>query len=203
MPSGRDGSKRFDVKVNSRSEIRIQHNVYSVDSRLIGERINVRVHAEHLEVWFAQRRIDVLPRLRGSEKHAINYRHIIDWLIRKSGAFENYRYRDDLFPTSRFRMAYDLFRELWRGNAAREYLNVLFLAAKENETGVDDALRVLLNKDEPFDSDAVKTLLRSQDETPFPTDVKVDAAALDDFDSLLDHMEVLTDDCEHGCPHDA
>lgn len=199
----RDGSKRFDVKVNGQSEIRIQHNVYSVDSRLIGENISVRVHAEHLAVWYAQRRVDVLPRLRGSQKHAINYRHIIDWLIRKPGAFENYRYRDDLFPTSRFRMAYDLFRGQGPATAAREYLNVLWLAAKENETDVDDVLRVLLNQDEPFDSDVVKTLLQSQDEAPSVTDVNVEAAALDDFDSLLDYTEELIDDCEHGCPHNA
>ena len=42
-----------------------------------------------------------------ANKHRINYRHVIDWLVRKPGAFENYRYREDLFPTSRFRMAYD------------------------------------------------------------------------------------------------
>jgi hypothetical protein len=47
-------------------------------------------------------------KLRGEKGHYINYRHIIDWLVRKPGAFENYRYKDDLFPTSQFRIAYDL-----------------------------------------------------------------------------------------------
>ena len=32
----------------------------------------------------------------------MQYRHIIDWLVRKPGAFENYRCRDDLFSCSRF-----------------------------------------------------------------------------------------------------
>jgi len=58
-------------------------------------------------VWYAQRLIERLPRLRGRGKHRVHYRHIIDWLVRKPGAFENYRYREDLFPNSRFRMAYD------------------------------------------------------------------------------------------------
>jgi hypothetical protein len=31
--------------------------------------------------------------------------------VRKPGAFENYRYREELFPTSRFRMAWDELRE--------------------------------------------------------------------------------------------
>ena len=48
-----------------------------------------------------------MPRLRGENGHLIQYRHIIDWLVKKPGAFENYRYRDALFPTHRFRMAYD------------------------------------------------------------------------------------------------
>ena len=52
-----------------------------------------------------------LERLRGQGKHKIQYRHVIEWLLRKPGAFENYRYREDLFPTSRFRMAYDWLKE--------------------------------------------------------------------------------------------
>jgi hypothetical protein len=85
--------------------IQVLSNTYSVHSRLIGEKVNVRVYADHLEVWFAQRRVDQFSRLRGRGKHQVNYRHIIDWLVRKPGAFENYRYREDLFPTSHFRIA--------------------------------------------------------------------------------------------------
>ena len=63
----------------------------------------------------AGRVVERFPRLRGQGKHTINYRHVIDWLVRKPGAFENYRYREDLFPTSRFRMAYDALRETHAG----------------------------------------------------------------------------------------
>ena len=93
------------------STIRVNNNTYSVDSRLIGEKVQVRVFAEQLEVWYAQRQVETLPRLRGQGKHRIQYRHIIDWLVRKPGAFDNYRYRDDLFPTSRFRIAYDALKQ--------------------------------------------------------------------------------------------
>ena len=61
-----------------------------------------------------------MPRLRGEGKHNINYRHIIDWLVRKPGAFENYRYRDALFPTHRFRMAYDQLRRTQSSRASKE-----------------------------------------------------------------------------------
>ena len=68
------------------------------------------MYAERVEVWYAQKRVEQLPRLRGRGKHRIDYRHVIDWLVRKPGAFADYRYRADLFPSSRFRMAYDLLR---------------------------------------------------------------------------------------------
>ena len=77
---------------------------------LIGAGRIGRLHAEHLEVWYGQKKVDDIPRLRGEGQHRINYRHIIDSLVRKPGAFENYRYRDELFPTSCFRIAYDVLK---------------------------------------------------------------------------------------------
>ena len=119
-----DACKKSSMSVGPSSTIRVNHNVYSVDSRLIGERIKARLYVDRLEVWYGQKRVDTLPRLRGEGNHAINYRHIIDSLIRKPGAFENYRYRDDLFPTSRFRIAYDdLKKRHVQSKAARQYLN--------------------------------------------------------------------------------
>src|SRR5208337_3177041 len=85
--------------------------------------------------------VERIPRLRGQGKHLINYRHVIDSLVRKPGAFENYKYREDMFPTSRFRMAYDALRQTTPKRAAREYVQILELAARENESLVDDALR--------------------------------------------------------------
>jgi len=84
--------------------------------------------------------VEKIPRLRGENGHHINYRHIIDWLVRKPGAFENYRYRQDLFPTHRFRIAYDYLRQTCPVRASKEYLSILHLAATESETAVDNAL---------------------------------------------------------------
>ena len=88
-----------------------ERNSYSVNSRLIGAQVEARLYLDHVEVWYGQKKVEDLPRLRGRGKHRIDYRHIIEWLVRKPGAFENYRYQEDLFPTSRFRMAYDALRE--------------------------------------------------------------------------------------------
>ena len=136
-----ESDKRVIARVDSGSLIYVDRNAYSVNSRLIGEQVEARVHAEKIEVWYAGRKVEEMPRLRGRGKHRVDYRHIIDWLVRKPGAFENYRYREELFPTSRFRMAWDALREVAPLRANKRYLELLKVAAEEGEARVDDALR--------------------------------------------------------------
>src|SRR5450755_746957 len=136
-----ESAKREQVKVDSGSLIYADRNVYSVPSRLIGEQVEARLFMNHVEVWYGQKKVEEMPRLRGRRRHRVDYRHIIDWLVRKPGALENYRYRDELFPTSRFRMVFDMLQEkLGRPKGSKEYLKILELAAKEGESKVDEAL---------------------------------------------------------------
>jgi hypothetical protein len=185
-----ESCKRLPVTVAKGSVIHVHRNVYSVHSRLLGQRVEVRIYAEHLEVWYGQQCVEQLPRLRGRDKHCINYRHIIDWLVRKPGAFAGYRYRDDLFPTSRFRMAYDALCERGAGQAVREYLQILQLAARESEALVDDALRVLLAKEEALSSAAVAEFVHRQQAAPPATEVSVVVTDLASYDGLLSNREV-------------
>lgn len=181
-----DSCKREKKKVGPSSTIRVNHNVYSVDSRLIGENIQVCLHMDRLEIWHGQKKIDVLPRQRGEGKHKINYRHIIDSLIRKPGAFENYRYRDALFPTSRFRIAYDSLKKRYtQRSAVKKYLSILYLAAKESESLVDNALRVLIDKDMDICDEHVKRLMQSEESVLVATDIDIPEVNLTDYDQLL------------------
>lgn len=179
--------RKRKVKVGRSSTIHILHNTYSVHSRLIGETVEIRIGADHLEVWYAQKQVERLPRLRGDQKHHINYRHIIDSLVRKPGAFENYRYRNSLFPTSQFRMAYDrLAAEHSAGKAAKDYLKILHLAATESETVVDHALRFLIHGEKTIDPKAVLELVRQDADLPQVTDVTVADVDLAAYDALLE-----------------
>ena len=63
--------------------------------------------AEIVEVWYADQKVEQLPRLRGRGKHRANY-----------------RYREELFPTSRFRMTRDVLREIDPLHANKRYLEV-------------------------------------------------------------------------------
>ena len=192
LPESRfDSCKRFSVKVGPSSTIRVSHNVYSVESRLIGENIQIRLYAEYFEIWYAQRCIERISRLRGSGKHDIQYRHIIDWLVRKPGAFENFRYRKDLFPTHRFRIAYDSLKQRCFHRRSKEYLKILYLAAKENELAVDQALSHLIDQNIAITYEAVLFLLRSSQEYAAPQDVHIDKIDICVYDSLLSERVVL------------
>jgi hypothetical protein len=182
-------ARRLKARVDSGSTIHVGGNTYSLPSRLIGELLDVHVMVETLEVWHGARKVDTLPRLRGRGKHRVEYRHVIDWLVRKPGAFEEYRYRDAMFPTSRFRIAYDVLKDRRPGHAVKEYLEVLRLAAHEGESGVDDALRLLLDADRIPDGEAV-TAVRSQGRRPAAvTDVWVVDVDLRMYDRLLEPVE--------------
>lgn len=190
LPAGRlESVKRERVKVDSGSLIYVDRNAYSVNSRLIGEKVEARLGAETIEVWYAGRKVEDLPRLRGRGKHRVDYRHIIDWLVRKPGAFENYRYREELFPTSRFRMAWDALRETAPLRANKRYLEVLELAAKEGEARVDEALRFLLEQGEMGEGKlnaAVVLAILNENRFILPaTSVGVAEVSLASFDELL------------------
>jgi hypothetical protein len=184
-----ESAKRERVKVDSGSLVFVDRNTYSVHSRLIGEQVEARVYAEQIEIWYAGRKVEEMPRLRGRSKHRVDYRHIIDWLVRKPGAFENYRYRDELFPTSRFRMAWDILRELTPGRANKCYLELLEIAAKQGEARVDDALRFLLEEGEigegKLNAEAVLALLNEESSLPSATHIVVADVSLSSFDELL------------------
>lgn len=182
-----DTCKHMQVKVGPGSTIRVKHNVYSVNSRLIGERVTVQLYFDRLEVWYGQRLTERIPRLFGEGGHRINYRHIIDWLVRKPGAFENYKYRKDLFPTHRFRMAYDYLKRHCGRYAGKEYLKTLYLSAKENETLVDTALQRLIDAEEPLTYERVEAAVRSMRDdrqTPAKT-VTIRKVELSDYDRLI------------------
>jgi hypothetical protein len=184
-----ESAKRVRVKVDSGSLVYVDRNVYSVNSRLIGEQVEARLEAELIEVWYAGRKVEQLPRLRGRGKHRVDYRHVIDWLVRKPGAFENYRYREELFPTSRFRMVWDALRELAPAKANRRYLEILELAAKRSEARVDEALRSLLEEGElgegKLNAEVVEARLAREESLVPATQVTVADVALTSFDVLL------------------
>lgn len=188
-----------DIKVRSSSTIQVKRNTYSVHSRLIGHRVNVVIDADFIEVWHAGSEVQRMPRLTGSKKYTINYRHVIDSLVRKPGAFENYQYREDMFPTSHFRMAYDcLCRDRGQRKGVREYLKILQLAARDSQDAVQDALRLAIARGESISSKSVRLAVEQHQQTPPATAINIEPPDLDEFDSLLQHPDMEVDTHEYA-----
>ena len=173
----------YDVTVRGWSTILVAGRIYSVPSRLIGHEVKARVHPDVVEVWYRNKLVETMPRLRGEDNHLINYHHIIWSLVRKPGAFARYRYREDLFPTLTFRQAYDALRESRGDRADVEYVRILHLAASTTQSQVQCALDLLLETGSAFDYVAVKSL--AQPQTPSIPSVIIPEPDLARYDALL------------------
>lgn len=176
----------FDVRVGAGSLLRVKNHAYSVPSRFCGEIVRVHLFSDRLEVWYAQRRILEIPRVLGNERASIRYADLLDALERKPGAFANYRYREFMFPNSRFRQAYDTFLTEIPRHAAKSYLALLRLAVNYGESRVDDALRVVLDREEVLTVESIRTLVASAEvPLPPPTAVTIMPVDLRLYDGLL------------------
>ncbi len=191
-PTRQDSHKEFTVSTTKNSTITVQHNTYSVPSQLIKLKVKIYMHAEYLELYYAQRLVETIPRLRGEGKHYIQYRHIIDSLIKKPGAFENYKYREDMFPSTYFRIAYDqLLKQHTHKKATKEYLQILYLAAKEGESNVEYVLQRSIEAGLDISSVDVKDIIKFEknDHKQLKTDINIDPVDLNSYDELVSGKE--------------
>jgi hypothetical protein len=114
----------------------------------------------------------------------VQYRHVIDTLLRKPGGFRDYRYRDDLFPTMVFRQAWEaLCARLPPRRADLAYLRILKLAATTLEVTVAAVLATLLAGTEPWDDGTVAAQVRPPLDLP-PT-ITTGVVDLRRYDALL------------------
>jgi transposase InsO family protein len=124
--------------VGSASTIRVKKVGYSVPARLIGQELKAEVYERELKLYTGRELLLVLPRHCGDRGVVLDYRHVIEHLLRKPGAFERYRYREQLFPSRTFREAYDhLVAKHGQRSGAVEYLRLLKLASEVGESDVE------------------------------------------------------------------
>src|SRR5207249_3296076 len=95
-----------------------------------------------------------------------------------------YCYREELFPTTAFRAAYDRLLEAKPTKADAEYLRLLHLAASTSETEVEVALKLLLESGDTPSFEAVRELAGSSKPIAAPVIAKA-AIDLSDYDALL------------------
>lgn len=175
-----------DARVTDWSTVRVKANAYSVPSRLRGEKVRVRVFEDRVMVYHRGFLQLETPRLMGDHGCRIDYRHVIWSLVQKPGAFARFRYRQEMFPTLTFRLAYDaLSRDLEGWKADREYLQILHLAAQTLESGVETILKTFLEGQRAPRFEAVEALVKGPKEPPETPAIPPLEPTLDAYDRLL------------------
>jgi hypothetical protein len=183
-----DDYREYQVPVGIWSTVQVANNTYSVPSRLMRHEVTARVHADSIEIRFAGKCVCCMDRLRGKGKARIDYRHVIGSLIRKPGAFENYRYREEMFPSTVFRQAYDHLLQRDPSNASRRYLAILEWAALNSEAAMEVSLGKMLESGEDLCFDYLVALAEYPTEKPI--EINISIPDLMAYDHLLQEVTV-------------
>ncbi len=178
-----------EVRVSRWSTIRVVAKTYSVNSRLIGHKVQARLYATRLEVRYGGEVVHRFERLHGHGAYRIDYRHVIHSLVRKPGAFRRYVYQEALFPSVVFRRAYDALVEGSDKWADLEYVRILHLAATTLECVVEATLSQMLEAGEVPVYEAVKARV-SPTPRSTPPRIELEAVELGVYDELLEYEGV-------------
>ena len=136
---GWNDPKILNVRVSPSSTINVEGCAYSVQSQLISYHLKAYVYSEYIELFFNLEKIATIAKTK--EKHKIDYRHIIDSLVKKPNAFANYQYKNDLFPSLIFRKTYDSLKDTNPNEADKNYLKILQLAKCYGEQKIIEAIK--------------------------------------------------------------
>lgn len=184
-----------DSNVKSNCIVRIKQNDYCIPSCYIDKKVHLRIYSDRIELWYAGNQKLEMPRLIGKNQVFFDFRYVIDRLIRKPGAFENYRYREQLYPTLNFRHAFDAAcTQNGDRIGIRIYLRLLYLAKHVGLERVDQELAMALSSRSQIDAKAIESKLQHAPTIPesfHDVDPKVETPDLDDYNQLLEHKEVL------------
>jgi Integrase core domain len=171
--------------VTAFSTVTLGKAVYSVPARLIGVRLRGLIYPDTVRLFLGPTLVLEMARQEPGGRR-INYRHVIGWLVRKPGAFAQYQYREELFPSVIFRRAYDALLKVRPERADKEYLAILNHAAMNSEQEVESALELLLEQGQQPLFGAVRELAKkSQPEVPA---IHINAPDLFSYDELLTLM---------------
>jgi len=172
--------KIFPVRVSPSSTIQIDSIPYSVPSRLISFTLMAHIFYNKIKLYYGQKCLQEMPKSQGAD--GINYRHIIDSLIRKPGAFANYQYRESLFPRLCFRQAYDDLISNSKSRGVKQYLEILQLAKMHGEQQVAAGLELLFEQKITPIPEKIKLLLDLPVAVPC---IKIEQPQLAAYDQLL------------------
>jgi transposase len=127
-----------EVRVNKFGLIRVSGAAYSVPTQYIGSKLDAVISCSQITVYFEDHLVGIMPKAMDTPQ--INYLHVIDELIKKPGAFKNYKYRECLYPHPVYKQTCEVL-ESCSDAYAKDYLSVLHLAKHYGESAVTQLLQ--------------------------------------------------------------
>ena len=182
--------EELDARVSKYGTFHAKSALYSVPSRLAGQRLKVRLYSAHLEAWLGGVKVFECERLYGStrERHPkrIDWRHMLPSLKRKPGAFARWVLRDAMFPRSEYAQAWQRIRERLHERAAcRLMVDLLDLADRANVVAeLAGILAQLHERDALPDIEALRA--RFAPRSPQMPSVRVELPSAAQYDELLE-----------------
>ena len=177
------------LRVTSSGGFTLRKVFYTVQSRLIGHHLRIRLYDDRLELFLGGTSLLTLPRGRasssGSHGHMVNYHHVIHSLRKKPMALMGLVYRDQLFPLRAFGdMFAVLLEQTGEKKACRMTVDLLALA---HDRGCEAELAAQIEEDlrqnRPPDMAALRALFSPPvEELP---KVEVRMADLSSYDQLV------------------
>ncbi|MBC7645110.1 MAG: IS21 family transposase [Thermoleophilia bacterium] len=161
-----------EVRVDAKSLVCVRQNRYSVPCRLIGQKVQVRVHAGVVEVFSERRLVAAHERLGGRHGHCATLDHYLELLQHKPGALAGAtalaqdRERG-LWPAIYDELHDEITARHGPSHAARELVSVLMLCREIGPERVSQAVREALEAG-AYDGQAVQVLARRADQIPAP-----------------------------------
>lgn len=183
--------KEIYVTVARTSTISLSRVTYSVPSRLIGAKLLAKAYDSYIELYLGVQKVLTLDRIYSANKNSrtrsINYKHVIESLVKKPRAFRYSQIRDDLLPSDNYKQIWSyLDANLAADEACYYIVKLLYIAYKsgyERQLGqyVIDAIN-LGNLPSIYECEARYT------EQQIPTHVTIDVMqhSLQSYNFLLE-----------------
>lgn len=177
------------VGVSTTSTILVKRVVYTVPSRLIGERLRLHIYHDRIEAYLGTTHSHTFPRHFSPDKNhrsrSVDYRHVIGSLERKPQAFRYSQLRDELLPSDNYRRIWErLDRELDPRAACKAIVGILSLANRadcEEKLG-DYILEKMARTRVPVLHDLQKRFDKKEVTIP---DIDIMAVSGEDYNILL------------------
>ncbi len=130
----------LSAKVSCYSTINIRSIIYSVPSRLIGQRLTIHLYHDRLIGFVGRTEVLSLSRLHvhGSERirrgRSINYRHLVESFRRKPRAFLHCDWQADVLPNEQWQQLWQQMKQILEpDSAARVMVEALYVAATQDK----------------------------------------------------------------------